>query len=47
MLSMTITVRENSNSFHIGVWCSGSTRDFGSLSIGSSPIAPTRVYDYN
>lgn len=38
---MTIMVRENSNSIYTGASYSGSTRDFGSLSIGSTPIAPT------
>ena len=36
-------VRENSNSFNNGVSYSGSTRGFGSLSIGSTPIAPTNI----
>ena len=27
--------------FYKGVWCSGSTKDFGSFSLGSSPSIPT------
>ena len=34
-------VRENSNSFYIGVWCNGNTPLFGGGIIGSSPITPT------
>ena len=29
--------------FYKGVWCSGSTKDFGSFSLGSSPSIPTAL----
>lgn len=35
-------VCENS-SIYLVLWCNGSTRDFGSLSIGSSPIKTTNL----
>ena len=38
---VTIMVRENSNSFCIGVWCNGNTTGFGSVIMGSNPVAPT------
>lgn len=38
---ITIMVRENSNSFHIGAWCNGNTTVFGAVIIGSNPIVPT------
>ena len=28
---------------HIVLWCNGSTTDFGSVSIGSSPIGTTAI----
>ena len=28
----------------IGVWCNGSTTDSGSVSSGSSPDTPTKIY---
>ena len=31
---------------NIGGWCNGSTFDFGSESIGSSPVPPT-IFPYN
>ena len=27
----------------IGTWCNGSTEDFGSSSIGSNPVVPTKL----
>ena len=39
--AITIMVRENSNSFDIGVWCNGNTTVFGAVIIGSNPITPT------
>ena len=27
------------------VWCNGSTKDFGSFSIGSNPVTTTNKYD--
>ena len=33
-------IQRNLNS-GIGLWCNGSTEDFGSSSIGSNPISPT------
>lgn len=41
--TVTIIVRENSNSFDIGAWCSGNTEDFGSSIRGSSPLTPTNT----
>lgn len=35
-------VCENSSIYPV-LWCNGSTRDFGSLSIGSSPIKTTNL----
>ncbi len=29
-------------SAHIAAWCNGSTTDFGSVSIGSTPVAVTK-----
>ena len=34
----------------IGVWCNGSTTDFGSVCVGSNPTTPTiyiRIYNSN
>lgn len=36
-------VRENSNSFNTGASYNGSTRGFGSLSTGSTPVVPTKI----
>ena len=30
---------------NIGGWCNGSTFDFGSESIGSSPVPPTLLFN--
>ena len=33
----------NKPSFHNGVWCNGSTKDFDSFSVGSNPTTPTNI----
>lgn len=37
----TIIACESSNSFKTGLWCIGSTTEFGSVSRGSNPRSPT------
>lgn len=48
MISTTIMVCENSDSFYIGTWCNGNTTVFGAVITGSIPVVPTnRCFVFN